>query len=370
MEYYDDETGVFDVETAFRENGGDAKTEIKTDSAGNITYYKRYCQMILFNQCSGSAFWGWGRVINSVNFHYTAYMTVRNGFIPVGDFTYGYDDKGKHYGPETIDAFGKKTEGNPKGYDVDDLIADWRSLKGSNAMYECYAQIQPADLLVSTGHTRMAKSVHVERNAAGSIDPAKSYVVALDQNESWGKNGKLGSVPYKVQGGVNKKYSFKTLQSGNYIPYTFAEFLEEGDPRLETFSSSLSERYDVLWEAVKDSVGVGVEKAEVFCTLGEAETVSLKEFSEASVASNYAVSDVFVRVGDREGRVVAKNIYRAPDTTVREVKMTAQRSTWGEGETLCMDLEDFCGADYSVEISLQLSTGEKLVAWRGVLTAE
>ncbi|MBR2635064.1 MAG: hypothetical protein IKD31_05745 [Clostridia bacterium] len=367
LEYYDEETGVFDMETAFRENGGVHKTDVETDASGKTTYFKWRYMMIFFNQCSVASFWGWGRVINSANYAWTADMTVKNGFIPVGGYTYGYEYGGKYYGPETIDRFGEKSTYNPQKYDTGDVIADWNKKNGPYGMYECYAQLQPADLLVDEGHTRMVKSVHVVKTITGVIDANQSYVITLDQIEGWGVKSNIGLVPYKIQGGIDKKYTFASLQKNGYIPFTFAEFLEEGDPRLATYESSTMSRYSTFAEEVKGKTGTGVEKSEVYCTVASDAKLTLTQLNAVVVGSNYPISDVFVNVLDRDGNVVHTNIYRATSARVREVAMTSQHASWAPGRTLTWELKKFADGNHRVQIVLQISTGEKPVAYCGEL---
>ncbi|MBR2635066.1 MAG: hypothetical protein IKD31_05755 [Clostridia bacterium] len=367
MEYYDEETGVFDIVRAFRENGGDVKTDIEKDENGNVTYYKRRCMMIFFNQCSVASFWGWARVINSAHFAWTGEMTVKNGFIPVGGFTYGYEHEGKQYGMDTISCFGKTDSGNPKGYDTKNVIADWKKLKGNDAMYLCYAEMKPADLVVSGGHVMMVKSVKPVYLASGKIDPVASEAVMIEQIEGWGKQTTIGDTPYKVQGGVDRVYSFEKLQTSRYIPFTFAEFLEEGDPRLQNYKTAATSAYKVFPEAA-EKVTVGVEPGEVYCNgPTENDYIHLSQFKKITVGSNYPISDVFVELKDENGNTVLKNTYRATSARIREVSMSAQHASWDSGRKLYSDLDDFLTGDYYVEISLQISTGQKLLAYRNLL---
>ena len=92
-----------------------------------------------------------------------------------------------------------------------------------------------------------------------------------------------------------------------------------------------------------------------------------------SVASNYSISDVFVVVTDKDGNQLQKNIWRSECYHSREVPMTVTRSTYGkdaEGNlsTLCADIEKLAGQGNTIEISLQIGTGEKLTTFKGELT--
>jgi len=366
LEYCDEVTGVFDIDRARAENGGDAMTNIRRDEYGNITYCRYRWMRALFNQCSVASFWGWGRVINSANFAWTSEMNVHNGFIPVGGYTYGYIHNGKYYGPEDIVCFGEKNASyNPLGYDTEDVIADWKKAQGSDAMLRCYAQMQPADCLVSGGHAMMVREVNLFYNEDGSVNYRRSTATVLEQTEGWGTQSKIGTIPYKIQGGSRNVYTLTQLQQEEYIPFTFAEFLEEDDPRLETFRTSVSGCYKVF-DAVS---GTGVEKAEVFST-AENGSISYSGFQTMTVGANYPISDVFVTVTDGDGTELHRAVYRAEDARTREVPMGAVRASYETegGKTLRLydGLRQYAG--HTVTVRLRLSTGQLLTAFTGTLT--
>jgi len=323
----------------------------------------------MFNQCSVGSFWGWGRVINSANFNSTQDMNVYNGFIPVGGYTYGYEYEGKYYGADVIRDFGVTTAYNPLGYDTVQVISDWNAKNGSDAMYRCYAEMKPADCLVSPGHAMMVKEVFPVYRQDGTLDPEKSTAVILEQTENWSRQTTLPSgLPYKVQGGIDRVFSFAKLQASSYLPFTFAEFLEEDDPRIPGYSSSVLSCYRVFTDLAKNKTGIGVEEANVYCTVSSSKSsITLTELAAMTVGSNYPISDVFVTVRDQNQNTVLTNIHRAQTAQLREVSMTAQKSTWEEGATLCDGLRAYTGGAYRVEISLQLSNGQKMIAYGGIL---
>jgi len=383
MEYYDHSTGVLDIKKALEENGGYGDgaqvIDVKKDSAGNITHKKYRSMMVMFNQCSVASFWGWGRVINSANFGWTYDMNVYNGFIPVGGYTY------KNY--ETLDGFGLKSDVNPTGYDNKHVIADWIRSNGAEAMYECYAYLRPADCVVSGGHAMMVRSVNVVRDSAGKIDPDKSYAVVIEQIERWGKKGTVDGKEYYRAGGINHRFTFKNLQSKEYIPFTFAEFLDPNDPQdkwhLDFYHSltdplaSVKKDYSAFTfteEEIKLLTGLGVEKAVSFSTHKE-KSVTPAQFEAMSVASNYAISDAFIRVLDPSGNVLLENISRATSARLREISMKTGKATWefgqdGERLTVSDGIESFANGQNRVEVLLRVSTGELLCAYSGVLISE
>jgi len=388
LEYYDETTGIFDFETALAENGGygdgAALDSLTKDENGNVTYMRYKSLMTLFNQCSFGAFWGWGRAINSISGGMTCDITAYNGFIPLGCYNYGYDHEGQHYGITDIKAFGSdgKKEGNqnPLGYDTDDVIMDLVNEGGYEAIYECYAQCKPADLLVDAGHLMMVKSVTLYKASDGTVDYTMSSVTVLEQIEGWGSTGTLDGKTYKVQGGVDRTYSFEYLRKEGYIPFTFAELLDENDPQdkkhLDYYLSyaeeltSVRDRYDQL-PFEEDMNGIGVEKARILTTV-QSGPIRYADFTALAVGSNYTVSDVFVTVKDPQGNPLLTNIYRADYPNIREVSMGAVKSTWekdsdGNYLTLCHGLEALANGENTVEVSVRISTGETLTAFSGTL---
>lgn len=382
LEYYDEKSGVMDLERAFEENGGygdeAAILDVRTDENGLVTYKKYRSLMTLFNQCSVASFWGWGRVVNSASFAWTSDMTVYNGFIPVGGYTYD--------GALTLDRFGEKTRTNPDRYDTKDVIRDWNDKNGIEGMYKCYAQMKPGDCVVSPGHTMMIHSVSFFKRADGSISYPLSTAKVLEQTEGWGEMGQEGDKNFFRQGCVEKEYSFAELQKAGYIPFTFAELLDENDSQdkahLDAYYaahqdlSPVAKRYRIFSftrEELDKISGVGVEKATVFTTLkSEAKEVNCTDLAAAAVGSNYPISDVFVTLLDAKGSVLKENVFRADAANIREVKLSSGNSRWelddqSERKTLTDGFSSLAGGGNRVRITLQLSTGEKLCAWEGDL---
>ena len=65
MDYYNEEKGVLDIKRAIAGGAG-----------------------LFGNHCSGAAYWGWARVVNSANYEFCAEMTHSRGFLRVGPYTY------------------------------------------------------------------------------------------------------------------------------------------------------------------------------------------------------------------------------------------------------------------------------------------
>lgn len=386
LEYYDETTGIMDLETAFKENGGwgeDGYVDgLKKTDNGTFPRYRSY--MALFNQCSSAPGWAWSRVINTARFGMTKDTNVYNGYIPVGCYGYSYEHEGKTYDMTTIDIFGEKTENNPTGYDVPDVIRDMKTKNGADALYECYAQMKPGDCLVSTGHQLMVTSVNLFTTKSGEIDYTLSTVTVMEQIDAWGKKDTFNDKPLFQQGWVDKSYLFTALEEDNYIPFTFAELLDPSDEQdkkhLDYFYSykdkltAIQDAYSAI-EYSEEMDSLSVEKGQVYSTLDRNNgSVSVAELEGMSVASNYSVSDVFVVVTDKDGKQLLKNIWRSECYHSREVPLTATRSTFDTDEngnlaTLCTGLAELANGENTVEISMQIATGDKLTVFKGALNA-
>ena len=378
LEYYDEETGVMDLERAFAENGGygeDVGAMIDQEYRGGYLYKKYRCMMTFFNQCSWGSFWGWGRTVNSANFNGTAYMTLTNGFIPVG-YTYPNMDK--------IDCFGIETAKNPTKYDTVNVIEDWNAATGQDGMFKCYAQLRPADLLVSSGHTMMVREVQLKKLDDGSIDYKNSVVICLEQPEAWRAEQMLHGKYLYYQGEWEIPYTFAKLQEQTYIPYTFAEFLDpgdEGDKKLlelyTTYATSPLETRYKLFSFTKEELramsGPAVEQSKVFTNLPDGcKEITFAQLENMILGSNYTVSDVFVAVKDSSGKVLKENVYRAMSASLREMSMKDNNSTWTKDENgnylnMTEGMKELATGENLVEITVQLSTGEKPVVFSGTL---
>ena len=378
LEYYDEETGIMDLSRALEENGGygddGAVTKVELNENGDIIYKRYRSFMALFNQCSVASGWGWARVVNSASLGWTYDMNVRNGFIPVGSYTYPDMQK--------IDQFGVATEANPTAFDNKDVIAYVLSQNGENGMNECYAKMKPGDCLVSGGHAMMVKSVSMVYKKDGTPDWARCTAIAIDQGENWATDSFLEEVPYRRQGSVDTVYTFAYFQKNSYLPFTFREFLDENDPidkeHIAFYDAYIKSNRGYLSACYPDFnfssaeldelSGIGVEKASVWTNvLQKSENLSASELESVIVAANYPISDVFVTVKDPSGKVLLKNTYRASSPRIRQVKMTATEAAWrnddqGNLMTLSSGVAPLSDGGNRIEISLQLSTGEVLTA--------
>lgn len=292
MDYYDPSTGKLDIQRAMGNYPG-----------------------LFGNHCSGAAYWGWARVVNSAKYAFTENMTHARGFLRVGPYT--YDDS---------------HTGFNKNFRTKTICTD----NGKDTMFESYALVKPADGLVqygTAGHVIMVSADPVVvRNVDGSINANQSYLYVIEQTSGWVNNTNENGKEYNAKGYLDKKYAFATLFSSGYIPFTFAEFLGT-DP---------------------------VEKTQCSSTLSGS-SVTLDQIFSSSVKSNYAISDVYVLISDGSG-VVQKTMVKA--TAVHTMKLNLRNSgnnvdVWGK--------TDLGSGSYSVEIQAQLGTGERITVYSGKL---
>ena len=173
-------------------------------ATGRVTVPQRdLINSTLGNQCAGGVIWGWAASVASVRFKSTS-MRSPDGIIQVGDYVYK------------------------------DGTMQTCEFNGEQKMYAAFAEVRPADFLVSgtpgDNHVVMAvEEAHVVKNG-GVIDGKESYVLIQDQRG--GARNNTGEY-VKTEDGEQRHYagrtgyefSFADLYARGYIPYTCAEFL-------------------------------------------------------------------------------------------------------------------------------------------------
>ena len=312
MDYMDPDTGVVNIKNAVNE-------EEKYDG------WKTFG-----NQCSIGAYWGWGRAINSAKYTWTQGCVVKNKMPRVGPYTYDDD----------LTRLGGKTNkvANPT---TTQILAD----NGRQTMFQSYALVQPGDGLVyytTAGHVVMISSEPVVvYNEDGTIDGNASYVHYIDQGQTWYEDGMSeAGTAYAYKGGVDTKHSFENLFKGNYMPFTYLEWLGE-DP----FESSVT----------------------TFSLT--ADTITTTELFSSEVTANYGISDVYAIVYDEDGNEIYKHAVRCTQANQRTVKIVRtikegakvpSVETWGT-------LGFAPGKVNTVKIVVQLSTGERPTIYTGTL---
>lgn len=264
------------------------------------------------NQCSQASTWGWSRVVNSADFSWTYLMVQQKGFLRVGPYTYS----------DNLVRFGGGVS------PTTNAIANEN---GPDVMFRSYAEMKMGDGLVAYGEAGHAMMVYrdpvVVLDANGKIDGAASYAEIIDQYGSWVESTTEDGVTYTHKNYIGRKMSFSQLLQEGYLPFTFAEFLGT-DPIEETL-----------------------------CQYSYAgETVNMQQLMAATITANYDISDVFVRLKDGD-KIILSNVYRAETTGIRSANIYKSISSkeWSE----------YADKGYTVEISVQLSTGEHPVVYTG-----
>lgn len=187
LDYYDEETGVLDIETAH-------DTE----------------RWMVGCQCSAGVHWAWARAQCTARFRGTDEMVEKNGCHKVGP--YQYDPNLERYNAE---------------YGTPAICAE----NGEQVMYESYAQLQPGDGLVyytSAGHVIMARAKPwVDRDDDGKINGKRSHVIYLDQSQIWKYSMTPAGEVFSHMPNFEKSISFEELYKETYLPITFDMFRED-----------------------------------------------------------------------------------------------------------------------------------------------
>jgi len=296
MDYMDPVTGVVDVESAMA------------------------TPVLLGNQCSLGVYYAVSRVVNSNHTSaYTADLNYKNGYIPVGPYTYTLEQE----------------RFEETGYDTDEVCRE----NGEQVMYESYALVQPADGLVSPGHAILCTGLpQVVRREDGTIDPERSFLTISDQTNGWSTATNRFGERYEYTRNTRARWSFQYLYDIGYIPFTFGEFLGT-DPIEET-------------QVTYSHTG---------------ETITRDQLVGSTVTSNYGVSDIYAVFTDSQGNEVYKLAVRSRNSLCREltfgfeviVSKTNTAVQWGDIDALSPE------ETYTVEIIAQLTTGERPTLWKG-----
>ena len=299
MDYMDPETGVVDILRA-----------------GSPRFFG--------NQCSYGSYVGVCRVINSCKYGLTMYMNPMNGFVPVGDY-------------KIRDDVEKFTE---DGYNTTVVLRE----NGEEVMYESYAKLQKGDIIVyytTAGHVVLAsEDAVVVRDENGKIDPEQSYVTVIDQTPGHNTMTNAAGDTFAVENNVDAKWTFQTLFSKSYVPYTFKEWIGAKPIESSKFEYSHS-----------------------------GETITFSELYSSKVTANYGVMDLYASVYHSNGKEVYKVAVRSTKTSIKELEFSkptpedigSRIDIWGSEENLDPSQE------YTVKVYAQLTTGERPVVWEGKL---
>ena len=270
------------------------------------------------NQCANGVYQGWGRVINSAKYRGTPIMVQKNGFIPVGEYTYD------------------KELNNYKEYNTVAICED----NGEEVMFRSYAQMQIADGLVNfttAGHVVMCTiAPEVVYNEDGTINGEESRLWITDQAQSWREVTGDDGVTFQIKTGVDKAITFKKMFEKHYLPFTFAEFLGT--------------------HSVEDTVCT--------CTLDKP-VVTAQELFTAEVHANYGIMDVYVTFTDDEGKQVYKHAVRSMCSGLNEMRILRRAVDPEDHDNVEHWGEYPYPGTYNINIEVQLATGERCQVYEG-----
>ncbi|MBQ4037419.1 MAG: hypothetical protein IJC84_04765 [Clostridia bacterium] len=278
------------------------------------------CTTIISNMCTSSTFWGWGRVSNTNNWDGISLLMESRGAIRLGNYKV----------EETTDYYITKTS-----------TVQECAKNGEQTMYACYALLKKADGIneydKTGGHVEMAtQNAVVKRNADGTINGEESYCYFQDQQHLRKDAVQPDGSPLSVMKGVEHKYSFKELYQKGYLPFTLAEF-HGLDP---------------------------VEKGEVSFTLGDKESLSVKDFLTGEIRANYAISDVNITFFDKEGKVTGTHPYlMATHKGIRNLSLKS--AVFGPQ---AMMTRYITGEGTTMRVDVRISTGEVFTVYQGGIT--
>lgn len=290
--------------------------DIMDEETGVLNMTDLKANIDLFSNTGPSAcYWAWGRVCSSIGYSRLANMTHANGYLRVGPYTYS----------DNLTAF---TE-------TDTTVAICAQ-NGLVTMCQSYAAAKPADAMITSTaeNTQMfmvAKDVSVVYyEGTDIIDPNASFVTYIDQNYIWGEAQNDQGDTYLRKNNVESTHTFMDLFNKGYIPFTTAE-LNGTKPVEET-------------------------KAEISLS---GDTITTDDIFSAAVTCNFGISDAYITIKNENGDVYRHTV-RATQAGVKELKLSLSgNQVFTEGS-----LETISG-EFTVEISVQLSTGERPTLYTG-----
>lgn len=286
LEFYDSETGLLSYP-------GDSDEIRNTIGSG----------------CADSLLWGWSTVCTSIKGgYYPSMMVYKNGYYPVGNYTYNQSIQSYYYLP------------------TKDIINN----NGEDVIMDAYTKVLPADAFISSIRDH-AMMVVAEPNVVylpdGTLDKENSYVLIQDQ-----RGGNTAEDFFEVKendktvhynGRTEFKVSFAALYKDSYIPVTCAEFL-----------------------GTKEYEAAAVTTSNDTCA-------SIDELKNLTIESNYPIAVINVTAEKEDGSVtlVDKILFNGAGSNGTSKKYTLSQSKNLAGF-------DFSGYN-SVAVEVVASTGER-----------
>jgi len=328
---YMNEYGILDMEKALP-----ATAAKELLSMSDLKYFG--------SQCSISVYWAWGRIMNSADYLWTYNTVPNNGFIPLGDMQIP---------------------------DIDKWTAAYNTTmccheNGEQVTYGAYAQAKKADVLVyyietsggdGAGHLMMFyEDAHVVYNPDGTINGEESYIILIDQGQSWKSLTNGSGDKFSHKGNIAQKKTFKDMYDYGYIPFALQEYLWL-DPIEESTVALVNGETTYI-------DGVISEEDRSYNPSVTTEDLSWTELFAATVTSNYGIADVYINVYDDSGKEIYKHAVRtgiAGNKSLTLEETGAMVTTWGEKPV---------DGIYEAKIEVQLATGERPTIFNGQLTID
>lgn len=294
------------------------------------------------SQCSISVYWGWGRLINSAAYQWTYHCVPKRGFILLGDMVIE---------------------------DIDQWTAAYNTTlacheNGEQVMYGNYAAAKKADGLVyyiqsssgdGAGHLMMVyEDAHVVYNEDGTINGDESYLVIIDQGQSWKKLTNESGDSFSHKGNIAQQKTFKAMYDYGYVAFTYPELV--GLDPIEESTVSLISGEETLID------GVISETDRSYNTSVTTDTLTWAQLAEGAVTSNYGIADVYVMLYDETGKEIYKHAVRAGYGGNKNLSFEeegAMVTTWGDKPA---------EGTYTAKLEVQLATGERPTIFNGKLT--
>ena len=290
LEFYDFETG-------------------RINYPGDVEEFKE----TLGASCADAMIWGVTAVCNSITGpYYPVSMVYKNGYLPVGDYTYDF----------TITSY--------------NLLPTYKIVEenGKDVILDAYTKVRPGDMFTSTpdNHGMMAISVPTVIYAQdGSIDLEKSYVMIQDQRGGQGAGFyevQEGGETIRYSGRTSAKFTFANLLEKSYLPVTTAEFM-------------------------------GIKEYEAGTAKIDKECKTTADLLSATVSSNYPLAVVNVIAADQFGneQVIGRKLFSGGNRggVPREFALS-------ELECLAeMEGSPYDHPSYTIKIEVVPATGQRLI---------
>ena len=260
--------------------------------------------------CADSLLWSWATVSNSFSCgYYPSMMVYKNGFLPVGDYTYDFNLQ-SYYNLPTQAIIEKN---------------------GEKVILNSYTKVLPADALISSSvdHAMMViEDPTVVYLNDGTIDTENSFIMIQDQRGGTGN----GFLKEEVNGHIvhfnsarSLKMTFAELLKKNYIPVTVAEFIGQ-------------KNYD---------------KAEVKLT-GE-KCKNLTDAQAAVIEANYPIAVLNLIITDNEGTESVYDKVLIHSASTSGPARSYDMSDWDALQNLDAD------SCKKLQVEVVISTGERFV---------